>query len=58
MMNLVDDKSEAVEALLVTCTVEDLLRFARAHAAVVAEEELAAESTRPTYPLLQNVPWR
>jgi hypothetical protein len=48
----------AEEELLTERSLEEVLRHAAASACVEAEEEHAAVSQRPTYPLFLGEPWR
>ena len=59
MLNFGDlDYFTAEETLLTERPLEEVLRHAVACAHVVAEEESAAVSVRPTCPVFRGEPWR
>lgn len=58
MMNFGDlDHFSADETLLAERPLDEVLRRAAAQAHVLAEEESAAVSCRPTVPVFQGEPW-
>lgn len=59
MLNFGDlDHFSADETLLAERPLEEVLRRAAACAHVIAEEESAAVSVRPTCPIFLGEPWR